>query len=133
MRIARPFSSLYTNTATEDVAAAVVADSVVTVVVAEASRPVADAVVVTVAVEAVAVVDLATAVDEEVAVEHPVDVVRLAAAAVEEPVVERMLHLHSHALQAQSNKSTARSLSSPIATPVSLSPVARKISSSPRT
>jgi hypothetical protein len=96
MQIARLYPYIYTNMATEeDVAAADVADSVVTAVVVEASHLVADAVEV---VAVVAVVDSATAADEEAAVELPVDVVRPAVVAVEEQELaeERMLHFDSH-------------------------------------
>lgn len=125
-----------TNPLAEDVAdsATVVVVAVVTVVVAEASHPVADAVVsaaTVVDVEADAVASV-TAVDVEAVVVLPVAVVPPEAAAVVVPVAERTLILHiSHA--AKTNKPPARSLSSPIATPVSSLRAERRISSLPRT
>jgi fibrillarin-like rRNA methylase len=79
----------------------VAAAAVVTVVVAEDSLPVADAVASATVVDAAeAVADLATAVVVEAAVARPVDVVETAvdAAAVEVPVVERTLYPFSHSI-----------------------------------
>jgi hypothetical protein len=110
----------------------------VTVAVAADSLPVADEVAsATVVDAAVVVVALVTAVEEEAAVARPVVDVELpavaavTAAVVEELVVERTsILLQAHNL---SNHPTARSSSSPIATPVSSSLAARRISSSLRT
>ena len=111
----------------------------VTVVVAVVSLPAADVVAsATVVAVAVAVAALATVVVVAAAVVVLAAVaVELLAAVVVVPVavlvVERTLTPRSLWEPQMANFAAARLLSSPIATPVSLSLAARRISSSPRT
>jgi hypothetical protein len=106
----------------------------VTVVVVVVSLPAVDVAAVAAALAAVAVALAATVVAVAVAVEVPPVVVELLAAVVVVVLVaERTLTPRSLQRSQMANFAAARLLSSPIATPVSLSLAARRIFSSPRT